>query len=330
MQTAGLDEDMAAIGFLTGSPRMQNKVVGIVQAGGMKTLKGQVPKADRDTVDDEISTAFEQPFRLAGGRNTAFMRSMADSAKLLAYGFVSEGMSPGDAVDTAVASVLAQNFQPVEEPRIRGLVDTGVTIDPKVVGAGASAWFEQNLSAPKEVSAITGKTVVVEDKGRFYAVPTVVDGKELQPVTAEHQARMRKFLGPDGKPLPPFDTREEAEAGQGTPRKPGFTIDPIQANAFKINTGMRDADVQDIARMVLQNSGKFEISPDGKSAVLVEDAPGVPQAIRDPQGNPIVVPISVLEKLGRERLGRIEREKGMGGTAPFREPGQIQIPDSSQ
>jgi len=311
LQEAGLSEDMAAVGFLTASPRMQNKVVGIAQAGGMKVLKEQVQKADRDSIDDEIATAFEQTFRLAGGRNTAFTRSMAQSAKLLAYGMVTEGKSVGDAVDDAVSAVLAKNFQPVEEPRIRGLVDAGVTIDPRVIGAGASAWFETTLAAPKQAPAIAGNPVIVEDRGKFYAVPTVIDGNTVQPIAAEHQARMKRFAG-----LPSFGSREEAEAAlQGRPGKTStFAIDPIQANAFKINTGMRDADVQDIARMVLENSGRFEIAPDGKSAVLVEDAPGVAQAIRDPQGNPITVPISVLEKLGRERLGRIEREKNMGGS----------------
>lgn len=311
LQAAGLSEDMAAVGFLTGSPRLQNTVVGIAQSGGMKALKEQVPKADRDSIDDEIATAFEQPFRLAGGRNTAFMRSMAQSAKLLAYGMVTEGKSPGDAVSDAVAAVVAQNFQPVEEPRIRGLVDAGVTIDPRVIGAGASAWFETTLAAPEQAPAIAGNPVVVEDNGKFYAVPTVIDGNTVQPVAAEHQARMNRFAG-----LPSFGSKAEAEAAlQGKPGKAStFAIDPVQANAFRINTGMRDADVQDIARMVLRNSGRFEISPDGISAVLVEDAPGTAQAIRDPQGNPITVPISVLEKLGRERLGRIEREKNMGGS----------------
>lgn len=311
LQEAGLSEDMAAVGFLTGSPRMQNKVVGIAQAGGMKTLKEQVPKADRDSIDDEIATAFEQTFRLAGNRNTTFTRSMAQSAKMLAYGMVTEGKSVSDAVDDAVSAVLAKNFQPVEEPRIRGLVDAGVTIDPRVVGAGASAWFETTLAAPKQTPAIAGSPVIVEDRGKFYAVPTVIDGNTVQPVAAEHQARMNRFAG-----LPSFGSRAEAEAAlQGKPGEAStFAIDPAQADAFRVNTGMRDADVQDIARMVLENSGKFEIAPDGKSAVLVEDAPGVAQAIRDPQGNPITVPISVLEKLGRERLGRIEREKNMGGS----------------
>lgn len=300
LQSAGLDPLMGSVGLLTGNPGLQNQIVSIAQNGGVKALKEQIEKDVITAVDDEVSIAYAQAFRLADN-NSGFMNSMADASKTAAYALVQQGYSESDAAELAVQAVLSSNFQAVEETRIRGLVDVEADIDPELLAYGSDEWFEANLGAVEKIPAPEGEYLVTEFKGAFYRVP-LEEGEN--PITARHRAAMNQFAG-----LPKFKTREEADLPQETEVIP---VSDIQAASFFI-PGMREDDVQEVARRVLSNGGRFELSGDGKTATLVIGALGLPQAVLGPDGKPIEVSVKELQRLGSAKAEEIRRSKGMQG-----------------
>ena len=121
----------------------RQELAGIAKAGGMKALKENV---DTEDVDDATKVEVQRIRNIAGSGNIEVINALGEAMRLLAVNDVAQGTSVRDAMDRAKKLVITDNYQMVNQGKLRGIVPKGSIESPAALMYGLNSWLRQDAN----------------------------------------------------------------------------------------------------------------------------------------------------------------------------------------
>lgn len=141
---AGLPSEAAAIAY-TDNASAQQTLVMAARAGGIKAIKEQIEKTDREAIDTAITQDLGSVYRVSGATNPAFANTIREGARTIAYFMTLSGTAPETAAQQAMDVMFNQAYQVVDQPSVKGIVPKlDGELNALALTVGGEKWIEQS------------------------------------------------------------------------------------------------------------------------------------------------------------------------------------------
>ena len=121
----------------------RQELAGIAKAGGIKALKENVDTKD---VDDAVKVEVQRLRNIAGSGNIEVINALGEAMRLLAANDVGQRISVRDAIDRAKKLVITDNYQMVNQGKLRGIVPKDSIESPAALMYGLNSWLRQDAN----------------------------------------------------------------------------------------------------------------------------------------------------------------------------------------